>query len=200
MSKTQLPTNYVKHTSKNPLQKLLIERFFSSLVALAKPLGAKKVLDAGCGEGFSLNKLIINKVGVELEGIEYSKDAIDLGKKLFPKANIKQGSIYELPYKNGSFDLVVCTEVLEHMDEPTKALKEIVRVSKKNLIISVPNEPFFMLGNFIRGKNLSRLGNDPGHINHWNIISIRKFLLNENVKIIKTKFPFPWIMLLLVKN
>lgn len=196
MSKSQLPTNYVKHTSKNPLQRFLIERFFSTMIALARPLNAKKVLDAGCGEGFSLNKLMLNKIGKEIEGIEYSNEAIALGKKLFPNVKIKQGSIYELPYKNSSFDLVICTEVLEHLDDPTKALKEILRVSKKNLIISVPNEPFFMLSNFIRGKNISRLGNDPGHINHWSFISFKKYLRENGVKIKKVNLPFPWITIL----
>ena len=149
MDKTQIPTNYIKHTSKNPLQRFLIERFFSSLVSLAKPLKAKKVLDAGCGEGFSLNKLIINNVGEELEGIENSKEAIILGKKLFPKAKVKLGSVYDLPYKTNYFDLVLCTEVLEHLENPQKALLEIIRVSKKHVILSVPNEPFFRLANFL---------------------------------------------------
>lgn len=200
MDKIQTPTNFIKHTSKNPLQKFLINNFYSTLLSLIKPLNPKTVLDAGCGEGFTLNKLMLNKIGQNIEGVEYSKEAIDLGNKLFPKAKIKQGSIYELPYKDRSFDLVVCTEVLEHLENPAKALKEIVRVSKKNLIISVPNEPFFMLGNFIRGKNLSKLGNDPGHINHWTFISFTNFIKNNNLKILKTKLPFPWILIIAEKK
>jgi len=200
MDKTQPPTNFIKHTSKNPLQKFLIEKFFLSLISLAKPLNPKKVLDAGCGEGFTLNKLVLNKIGQSIEGIEYTKEAIALGKKLFPEANIKQGSIYELPYKDGSFDLVVCTEVLEHLENPQKALLEIIRVSKKHIILSVPNEPFFMLSNFLRGKNLSRLGNDPGHINYWTVFSFSNFVKKNKLKIIKIKLPFPWILIIAEKN
>lgn len=196
MEKTQLPTNYLKHTSKNPLQKFLINNFYSTLISLAKPLNPKTVLDAGCGEGFTLNKLMLNKIGKSIEGVERSKEAISLGKKLFPQANIKQGSIYELPYKDNSFDLVVCTEVLEHLDMPTNALKETLRISKKSLIISVPNEPFFMISNFLRGKNISRFGNDPEHINHWNYISFSKYLKENGVKVKKINLPFPWITIL----
>jgi len=193
MNKTQLPTNFIKHTSKNPLQKLLIKNFYSSLISLAKPLKAESILDAGCGEGFTMDKLSKNGIGQKIEGVEYSKEAILLGKKLFPYLTFKEGSVYELPYQDNSFDLVVCTEVLEHLEEPSKVLKEILRVSKKYVLISVPNEPFFMLGNFIRGKNLSHLGNDPNHINHWTINSFFGFLKKNGLNIKKIKFPFPWI-------
>jgi SAM-dependent methyltransferase len=199
MTKTDLPTNFVKHTSKNPIQKFLINNFFSSLVALTKPLGAESILDAGCGEGFTINKLIGNGIGKRIDGIEYSKEAISFGKKLFPKFNIKQGSVYELPYGDKSFDLVICTEVLEHLDDPAKAVKEMLRVTKKYLVLSVPNEPFFMLSNFLRGKNFSRFGNDTGHINHWNPFSLKRFLEAQGLKIKKVKLPFPWIVILAEK-
>lgn len=196
MTKTSLPTNFVKHTSKNPIQKFLISNFYSSLISLAKPLLPKTVLDVGCGEGFTMDKLSKFGIGERIEGVEYSKDSIAFGKKLFPKLIFREGSIYELPYEDSSFDLVVCTEVLEHLEEPTKALKEILRVSKKYLIISVPNEPFFMLSNFLRGKNLSRLGNDEEHINHWNPLTFKKYLKQNGVKTKEVRLPFPWTTIL----
>lgn len=196
MTKTPLPTNFVKHTSKNPIQKFLINNFYQALVSLAEDLQPKTILDAGCGEGFTMNTLTKNRIGDKIEGVEYSKDAILLGKKLFPNLIFKKGSAYDLPYKDNSFDLVVCTEVLEHLTEPSRVLKEILRVSKRYILISVPNEPFFMLGNFIRGKNLSRLGNDPGHINHWTIISFLSFLKKNGLKITRIRLPFPWILIL----
>jgi len=199
MDAFQIPTNYLKHTSKNPLQRFLIERFLSSVVSLAKPLNPKKVLDAGCGEGFSLNKLITNKIGEYLEGIENSKEAIVLGKKLFPKAKIKLGSVYDLPYEANYFDLVLCTEVLEHLENPQKALLEIIRVSKKHVILSVPNEPFFRMANFLAGKYIKSFGNPPDHINHWNLFSFQRFIKKQNVKIKNIKFPFPWIIILVEK-
>ena len=114
MTKPALPTNFVKHTSKNPIQKFLINNFYSSLISLIKPLGIESILDAGCGEGFTIDKLKENGIGKKIEGVEYSKDAILLGKKLFPNLIIKQESISELPYQANSFNLVICTEVLEH--------------------------------------------------------------------------------------
>jgi len=191
-----LPTNLVKHTSKNPIQKFLINNFYNYLISTIKDLSPNAILDAGCGEGFTMNKLIQLKIGKKVEGVEYSEESIFFGKKLFPKLSIKQGSVYELPYKDNSFDLVLCTEVLEHLEEPSKALREILRVSKEYLLITVPNEPFFRLSNFLRGKNISRLGNDEGHINHWNPRSLRKLLNQNKISVKEIKLPFPWIMIL----
>lgn len=196
MTKAPLSTNFIKHTSKNPIQKFLIKNFYSSLISLIKPLKAVSILDAGCGEGFTMERLSKSGIGKNIEGVEYSKEAISFGKKLFPHLTINQGSVYDLPYKDNSFDSIICTEVLEHLEEPAKALREMLRVSKKYLIISVPNEPLFMLSNFLRGKNLLRLGNDVEHINHWNPFSLKKYLAQNKVKVKKIKLPFPWITIL----
>jgi 2-polyprenyl-3-methyl-5-hydroxy-6-metoxy-1,4-benzoquinol methylase len=193
--------NYKKHTHKNPIQRFLLGNFFKNLVNLTKAKTVDSILDVGCGEGFTLNRLKENGIGKRLEGIEYLQAAIDLGKKTYPDIKITKGNIYELPYKDNSFDLVLCTEVLEHLEKPGDALKELVRVSKKYLVISVPNEPFFMLAQLIRGKNWSRFGNDIEHVNHWTMFGFPKFVKkNSKVKILAKRFPFAWTMLLLEKK
>lgn len=200
MSKLQYSSNYLKHTSKNPIQKFLINNFYNSLISLAKPLEPISILDAGCGEGFSLAKLAEKGIGKDLLGIDGSEVALELGHQLFPSLNLTQGNIYSLPYKNDSFDLVVCTEVLEHLQNAEKAVSEVLRTTKKYAIFSVPHEPFFMLCNFLRGRDILRLGNQIEHINHWSFFTFKKFIQNNNVEIIKIKLPFPWIMILAKKR
>lgn len=190
----KLPSNYQKHTSKNPLQKFLIENFYKALLQIVDDLKPKTILDAGCGEGFTLARLQKEGIGKHLEGIDYSLNAIILGKKNYPFLSLKQGDIYNLPYRNNSFDLVICSEVLEHLEHPKKVLEEIVRVSKKYCLLSVPNEPTFMISNFLRGKNWSRWGNDIEHINHWSKTSFEKFVKGESLKLLIIKTPFPWII------
>jgi SAM-dependent methyltransferase len=193
--------NYKKHTHKNPIQRLLLWNFFRNLLSLVASKKVDSILDVGCGEGFTLNRLKEYGIGKYLEGVEQSKDAIELGRKTYPDIKIIKGSIYDLPYKDNSFNLVLCTEVLEHLDNPSKALKELVRVSSKYLIVSVPNEPYFMLAQLVRGKNWSRFGNDIEHINHWTMFGFLKFVnkTTTNVQIRAKKFPFAWTMLLLEK-
>ena len=171
--------NFKKHTHRNPIQRFLLDNFFRTLLKLTAGKKIENILDVGSGEGFTLNRLMENKIGSMWEGIEYSKDAIAIGHKIYPKVKIKQGSIYKLPYEDNIFDLVLCTEVLEHLENPDRALEELVRVSKKYLAVSVPNEPFFMLAQIIRGKNWSRFGNDIEHFNHWTAFNFPKFVLKN---------------------
>ena len=192
----KLPSNYQKHTSKNPLQKFLIENFYKALLQIVGDLKPATILDAGCGEGFTLARLQKEGIGKHLEGIDYSLNAINLGKKNYPSLLLKQGDIYQLPYKNNSFDLVVCSEVLEHLKYPERALEEVVRVSNKYCLLSVPNEPLFMISNFLRGKNLSRWGNDVEHINHWSSKNFKNFVKRKGVKNIILKNSFPWTIIL----
>lgn len=191
--------NYKKHTSSSKLQQKLLGKFNEALLAEAKELSPKTVLDVGCGEGFTLEMLRTNGVGESLEGVDFLDRAIELGKKEHPKLKLKQGTIYDLDYKDNTFDLVICSEVLEHVEHPEKALQELVRVTKKNLLLSVPNEPIFMLGNFLRGKNVSRFGNDIEHINHWTFWMFEKFV-SKHAVIKKVRYPIPWTLIVAQKK
>lgn len=197
MSK-QTTDNYRKHTHRNPVQRFLINRFLKNLIGESKKIHPKSVLDVGCGEGFVLMRLRKSDIGKDLVGVDYSKTAIDIGKKLHPSLNLKQGDIYKLPFKDNTFDLVICCEVLEHLEDPEKALKELTRVSKKHVILSVPNEPLFMMSNFFRGKNWSRWGNDIEHIQHWSSRKFKQFV-GTRLRVAEVKKPYPWTMIVGVK-
>lgn len=192
-------SNFEKHTTKNPVGKLFLNNFLNTVVKTIRPLNIDSVLDVGCGEGFTLHRLSTEKIGKEFEGIEYNAGAIELGKKLYPRLKITKGDIYELPYKSNSFDLVVCTEVLEHLENPKKAYRELIRVSKKYVLLSVPNEPFFTIQRIARLQNIFHLGAHPEHIQHWSAFAFTKFVKIRGVKLITRKFPIPWTMVLLKK-
>jgi len=193
-----ITSNYEKHTTKNPIGKWFLQNFMNNLISTVRPLNVESILDVGAGEGFTLARLSREKIGKKLEGIEYSKEAIDLGKKLHPEFLIKQGNIYDLPYKDNSFDLVVSTEVLEHLDNPKVGLRELIRVAKKYILLTVPNEPWFTVQRFLRGKNILKFGDHQEHMQHWTSQSFEKFVTHgNNIEVIAKKRPFPWTMLLL---
>src|SRR5258708_8914820 len=192
MAKTQLPTNYKKHTSKNPVRQLLLNNFNTQLIRIIAPLNPKRILDAGRGEGFTLHLFEQHTIGKKLEGLDNSIEALRLAKMQFKKLQITQGSIYTLPYKDNTYNLVLATEVLEHLETPKKALSELIRVSNRYILLSVPNEPLFMLSRLLTGSNIFQFGNHPEHINHWSEKTFKKFLTNDIVTIKKILLPFPW--------
>jgi len=186
-------TNLEKHTTHNPISRFFLNNFKSLLLEQIKQLHPESILDVGAGEGFTLEAIRLQKIAKKIEGIEYTDEAIALGKKLHPQVTIKKGNIYELPYKPNSFDMVLCTEVLEHLENPEQALKELKRVSKKYLILSVPNEPLFTIQRIIRGKNIMKLGAHPEHIQHWSSGNFEKFVSSQ-LEIVDAKTPLPWTM------
>ncbi|MBI4080749.1 MAG: class I SAM-dependent methyltransferase [Candidatus Levybacteria bacterium] len=191
--------NYRKHTTTNPAQRFLIDNFFKNLLHEAGLLHPESILDVGCGEGFTLDRFHTQLIGKKLVGIDFLDTAITIGKKERPHLDLKKGNIYDIPFSDNSFDLVMCCEVLEHIDTPEKGLQELSRVTKKHCILSVPNEPWFMLSNFLRGKNLSRWGNDVEHIQHWSTNAFVK-LVSKYFVVDAIRQPFPWTMLITSKR
>jgi len=108
-----------------------------------------RVLDIGCGTGRHVCACSRNKA-VQVWGVDQCyADLIKARDNLkFEKAyGVSQGSwqllsgnILDLPFPDNCFDLVICSEVLEHIYDDTTAMKEIIRVLKKgkNLVVSVP--------------------------------------------------------------
>ncbi|HOA68052.1 MAG TPA: class I SAM-dependent methyltransferase [Methanosarcina thermophila] len=187
--------NYKKYNSKNPLMGMVISNFIENLKATVTPLeNINRIIDIGCGEGFIINCLDFS----DITGVDISKSALKLARDKNRNFNLCAGSVYELSFKNDSFDLAIATEVLEHLEEPERAIQEIRRVSRNYCVFSVPNEPYFRIMNFLRGKNLTRFGNDIEHVQNW---SSKEFveLLRKYFKILEVRKPFPWTMVLCKK-
>ncbi len=102
---------------------------------LIKKFGLNKFLDAGCGTGLNLRHLPSGSVGLDINPRNLQR-----AKKYAPQVKLVLGDIEKMPFNNHSFRSVICTEVLEHLLKPQKALKEIFRVliPKGLLIGSVP--------------------------------------------------------------
>lgn len=189
-------SNLSKHTSGNPLQRYLLDRFHvvaGTLAARVTPAPAR-ILDAGCGEGFAM-RAVFGSARAELVGLDGSLGAVQVAGALNPTRGFTAGDLYALPFPDRSFDLVVCMEVLEHLDDPERGLRELVRVSAGWLLLSVPHEPLFRGANFLRGKNVRAWGNDPGHVNHWSHRGFRRFV-GAHCEIVAARTSFPWSLAL----
>jgi SAM-dependent methyltransferase len=162
-------SNFIKHTSSNPIQRKLIDRFHASLLSKIEELNPASFLDAGCGEGFVADLILQRVPDVQLTGFDFNPSSVELARQMNPTAEFVVASIFEIPFGPQQFDVTGCFEVLEHQTDPAGALRELARVTKRSLILSVPHEPYFCLANAARGKNLDirPRGSDPDHKQFW---------------------------------
>jgi SAM-dependent methyltransferase len=186
-------SNLRKHTSQNPLQQLLLQRFHATITAMLATLRPRMVLDAGCGEGFAMREVL--HTPAQVVGLDGSYEALQLAHTFNPQNRFIAGDLLALPFATASFDLILCMEVLEHLHSPARGLAELCRVSAGYLLLSVPNEPLFRGANFLRGKHVQAWGNDPGHLNHWSAEAFRRFV-QPYCRINRLTTSFPWTIAL----
>ena len=96
--------------------------------------GSKSLLDAGCGNGYFIKK--ISRFGYDLHGC----DLMSIQPENY---KFTRTSIENLPFADKQFDIVVCNHTLEHVIHIDKAVSELKRVTKKQLIITVPCQRYF---------------------------------------------------------
>jgi ubiquinone/menaquinone biosynthesis C-methylase UbiE len=189
-----LGNHYDKYGTKNPIARKLMQSFLDAVTGLYRAEAPKSVLEVGCGEGKLADHLVRN--GPRPERFEACDLALDrMAPGLDPLVKFREASIYELPFEDQEFDLVVCCEVLEHLEEPRRGLAEIRRVARRGVLLSTPREPIWRAMNLARLKYVSDLGNTPGHIQHWGRRQLRQ-LVSEFVDVVEERTPIPWTILL----
>jgi len=173
-------------------KRMLIDRFLDNVKTTIHDMqDISTILDAGCGEAIVMRKLLDLRPDLNIEGLDISADSLQVAKQALPQNKFYQGSIMNMPISDKQYDLVMSLEVLEHVDDPEAALREIQKRAAKYCLISVPLEPYFSMGNLITGSNIKRWGKDPEHINFWS----RKDIVNLIAKyfdIQDSKVSFPW--------
>lgn len=148
-SKKELNINaYRKYYNKNPADSYAIYKKTQIVLKLLKKLKINlentNILDIGFGTGLTLLKLSKNKSN--LFGIEFVKEAcynLNFKKRNYGnQSNLFLASIIKIPFKDNTFDVIICSHVLEHVEEDHLAIKEIWRILRKNgaLILLTPNK------------------------------------------------------------
>ena len=163
------------------------------------------VLDAGCGSGRHLRALAklpnLKIIGIDRNGSDLN-DALT-GLKNMPDALsdnylVSLADIKNLPFASASFDCVICSEVLEHIEEHENALKELVRILKPqgNLVVSVPRYFSEKICWLISPAYSSEEG---GHIRIYKKKKLQNMLANQGIKCWKINYkhalhaPYWWL-------
>lgn len=150
------------------------------LSELAK-LSFDSVLDVGCGPGLLLEEIKSNFPHAKLHGSDFSELAIEIAKE-----NVPEGDFFIIDLSkdkiNATYDVVVCSEVLEHIEDDESAIYNLACMTGKYLLISTP-----------QGKMRKFETSGVGHVRNYSINEITQKLSANNleiIKIIEWGFPF----------
>lgn len=185
---------YDKYGTGNPIARYLMDGFLSAVSELYEVAAPVSVLEVGCGEG----ELAVHLWNHAPRPERFSICDVELDRLLpdLPEAiEVREASIYELPWEDNAFDLVLCCEVLEHLHEPQRGLSELARVARNHVLLSTPWEPMWRALNMARGRYLSALGNTPGHVQHWSRGGLARLARTE-LRLVAQRTPLPWTVLL----
>jgi ubiquinone/menaquinone biosynthesis C-methylase UbiE len=185
---------YDKYHTRNPVARWMMSRFVRSVCALYSDVAPSSVLEVGCGEGLLAQRIMLHgpRPG-RFEACDISLCRVAEG--LDPAITFRVASAYSLPYDENEFEMSICCEVLEHLENPELALQELCRVTSRAVLLSVPREPYWRMLNLARGAYVTALGNTPGHVQAFTrngiARTVRKYFFVQKLESV-----FPWTIIL----
>lgn len=148
MTESTVDLATIEHMTRNEAD-MAFKKRVRTIFEWVNPRDDSLILDLPCGRGFYLNMLRYatraRLVGADLDPAVLEKARANVGH--LPDITLMQASIYEIPFADNTFDAVILSEVLEHIDDDVAGLKEAYRVVKPGgvVAITVPhaNYPFW---------------------------------------------------------
>ena len=115
-----------------------------AVLSLLKPRAGETILDIGCGNARDIVPIL--RANARIVGVDISPEMIrqgksDLADAGFPDVELQVGDATELEFPTGTFDAVLCSEVIEHIPDASRAIGEMFRVLRPGgrLVLSTPN-------------------------------------------------------------
>jgi 2-polyprenyl-3-methyl-5-hydroxy-6-metoxy-1,4-benzoquinol methylase len=196
MSKTDhiyMPADHMDqlYTSGNPLVRFVHVQRLQKIVDELPLQEGLNVLDAGCGEGHLIQRMQVKRPGNQYFGVDIVENALQRCRKRAPFATLERADLDRLPYDDGFFDVVVCTEVLEHVYEYSKVMGELTRTLRPGglLILTHPNELNWTLSRLVLFRRPIRV---PDHVNAFTPGKFRREVGLKSVKRVNLPFRLPF--------
>ena len=150
----------------------------------------KKILDVGCATGLLGQKILCNNLPKYLGGIEINSQSAREAKRYYDKIVI--GDIEDLaylPFENNFFDIIICSDILEHLRDPLTVLKKLASYLKVGgfFLISVPNVAFILIRKSLLFGNFNYTNSgilDKNHLRFFTVKSLLGLLSKTDLRII----------------
>lgn len=195
-----IPTGntFDKYGSRNPIVRRLMTGFKTAVSDLLAQAAPDSILDVGCGEGILTHEWAARRPSARVVGLDLQDPQLQRqwGARRAPNLEFVSGTAEALPFSENEFDLVTAIESLEHVADPGAMLHQMSRIARRHLLVSVPREPLWRALNVLRGAYVGRLGDTPGHLNHWSKRGLAD-LLDGHGEIVELRSPLPWTVALL---
>jgi 2-polyprenyl-3-methyl-5-hydroxy-6-metoxy-1,4-benzoquinol methylase len=148
-------------------------------------LKSKTLLEVGCGMGYFCYESA--KFGAKVTGIDIGPNLVKISKQKVPAGKFLVASASDLPFKNHSFETLLSTEVIEHVENQSKAIKEMARVVKPGgvLVITTPNKIFKPFFDFLSRTGIRPYQGNEKWIYPW---ELKEMLEKEKLKVVKEYF------------
>jgi SAM-dependent methyltransferase len=131
-----------QYAAPAPLPDPRLDRKFARICELVRAqLPVEAFLDAGCGDGRYLAALAA-ELPARTAGVDPSERIVETARARAPHADLRQANLESLPFRDAEFDLVLSTQVIEHVLDAPAAVRELARVLRPGgaLVISTDNE------------------------------------------------------------
>lgn len=181
-----------KYTTQSGLERRLVDHFMRRLDSALPARAVTRVLEVGVGEGHVSDQVVRRYPDAEVLGVDLPHPSMS---ERWQRRGVRGvfADALQLPFADDTFDLVLAIEVLEHVPDPEAMLAELARVGSSSVVLSVPFEPLWRMGNMIRGRYLRDLGNTPDHIQHWSRWSFTR-LVSRHLQVEAVRQPLPWTL------
>jgi len=199
----KVPVNYYQNGIKNNFfQRYWHTKKLNEVIGFIEG-NPKEILDVGCASGWFLHELSKKIPSAKFYGVDIYKEGIDYAKKEYPNINFYVSNAEKLRFEDSKFDLIINTEVIEHLENPEKAINEMKRVLKKNgrLIIEVDSGSLlFSIVWYLWRKFNGKVWNES-HLHSFNVNKLEKVAKKAGFKILKKrKFNFGMAMVFLLEK
>jgi len=145
----------------------------------------QSVVDVGCGVGEKMNKFLC-PLGLDVVGIDLP-ESVEIAKRKYDDQFVADNFENEEPVVTKKFDLVICSDVIEHMVDPDLLLRYIKKITHEHsyIIFSTPERDYH------RGFDCMK-SEKPEHVREWNTMELKKYLGSQSL-VVKEHFMIDFI-------